>query len=264
MQIQNQEIIIFLVLTTLAFLIAPIFVLVYIKKYNSRKQKDYLEQLHLKERFSQELLQTRMEVQEQTLQTLAADLHDNVGQLLSLTAATLEVSEGEGENDLKERLQSGHDLVIKSIQEIRELSKMMNGTSLLKKGLENAMAIELEYIRKTKLFLVDFAYTKQSEFHRPGDIDLIIFRIFQEIMNNIIKHSKAEKVALRVADEPTQFLLIVKDNGIGFDYENTLTQQGLGLSNIEKRVSLLSGEVEFQKLDPNGTMVTLKIPFPHE
>jgi signal transduction histidine kinase len=264
MQIQTTEIIYFLILTTVLFLLAPAFVLIYIKKYNNRKRIDHFEQISIRASFERELLQTQVEVREQTMQTLAADLHDNIGQLLSLTAATLDISEDEQKDELKDRLKTGRALVIKSIKEMRLLSKIMQGTGILKKGLENAISMDVEYIKKTKIFDVIFEASTTLSGKQSPDRELIIFRIFQEVMNNIIKHSKATRVLINLDYTNESMTLELNDNGVGFDYSANSSVEGLGIQNIEKRVVLLSGSVRFEKAAPHGTIVYVKIPIIYE
>ncbi|MES1226785.1 MAG: histidine kinase, partial [Bacteroidota bacterium] len=89
MQILSKDIISLVGLATVVFLIAPVAIIVYVVLYNIRKKRHREETEQLKINFENELLKSQMEVQEQTMQTIAANLHDNIGQLLSLTVVTL-------------------------------------------------------------------------------------------------------------------------------------------------------------------------------
>ena len=115
-----------LILTiTLIFLIAPAFILLYIVVYNRRKKKHMEEKEMMKLTFETELVKTQYEVQEQTMQTIGAELHDNIGQLLSLTSLTLNSIELDNQTKAKQKIETAIDLTIRSIKELRLLGKLL-------------------------------------------------------------------------------------------------------------------------------------------
>src|ERR1700741_941566 len=117
----NEEIRNLVIIITLIFLLAAVFIVVYIFIYNERKKKHIEEKAQMKLTFEAELAKTQYEVQEQTMQTIGADLHDNIGQLLSLTSLTLNSVEVENPKKAKQKVDTAIDLTLRSIKEMRLL-----------------------------------------------------------------------------------------------------------------------------------------------
>src|SRR3569833_2855451 len=141
-----------IIITTLIFLIAPAFLMLYIFIYNRRKKKHMEEKEQMKVILEAELLKTQMEIQEQTLQTIGTDLHDNIGQLLSLTSLTLNSIELDNPDKAQQKVDAAIELNLKSIKEMRQLGKLLHGEQLVKLGLEEAIRSEINWIEKSGRF----------------------------------------------------------------------------------------------------------------
>src|SRR5476651_399557 len=124
-----------IIIATLIFLIAPAFILLYIFIYNRRKKKHIEEKAQMKLNFEAEIVKTQLEIQEQTMQTIGADLHDNIGQLLSLTSLTLGSIELNDLTKVREKVNAAIDLTGRSITEMRQLGKLLQGEQLIASGL---------------------------------------------------------------------------------------------------------------------------------
>lgn len=133
MQILSKEIVFLITITTAIFLIAPIFLIVYVSLYNKKKARHQEEKEALKKTFELELLKSQFEVQEHVMETIATNLHDNIGQLLSLTSITLSSIKTDGLQG--EKVNTAGELVLRTIQELRQLSKIMSGQELLRLSL---------------------------------------------------------------------------------------------------------------------------------
>jgi signal transduction histidine kinase len=94
----------------------------------------------------------------------------------------------------------------------------------------------------------------------PETIELSLYRIAQELINNIIKHAQATEVHVQLLQQRTQALLIVEDNGLGFDL--TRASSGLGLLNVQSRASTVQGEVQWEQRTGGGTSVIVRVPIP--
>ena len=92
----------------------------------------------------------------------------------------------------------------------------------------------------------------------PQKIEITIYRIVQELINNIIKHSKADEVSVQLFNSNNTIILIVEDNGVGFAKEKN--KKGIGLLNITSRLDMVNGNVNFEPSPKSGTLVTIKIP----
>jgi signal transduction histidine kinase len=261
MQISAKDLILLISLASLVFLIAPLFLILYVRSYNIKKKKYTEEKEHMQRIYEQELLNTRIEVQEQTMQTIASDLHDNIGQLLSLSSLILGSVNTEQPEKVKEKITAAHDLTILSIKELRELAKRIQGSQLISSGLHEAMALELDYLKKSLVYAIDFKISGEVKQSNDPDRDIIVFRLFQELLNNIIKHAHATEIGVILEYYGSVFKLKVNDNGSGFNFSEGIGKRGMGLDNIQRRVSMLGGEVSFNSSSGEGTQVTVFIPY---
>jgi len=260
MQTSNQEIATIIALSTLVFLLAPAFLLVYISSYNRRKKHHITEKQTLQKEHESDLLKTQLEVQEQTMKTIAAELHDNIGQLLSLTSLTLGSITVSDEKTAK-KLDDSQQLVRRSIKELRQLANLLHGEKILETGLINAIIYEAEWLKKSGNYVVNFDNNIKEDPGQSNEKDLILFRLLQEVINNIIKHSSATKISIILDHFEDNLLLSISDNGIGFVLDE-VKKNGMGLANLFRRTKLLQGEIEILSAIDKGTTVAIKVPYP--
>ena len=204
-----------------------------------------------------------MEVQEQTLQTVAYDLHDNIGQILSLTAITLTSIDLDDRPRLSQKIDDAGELIKRSIAELRQLSRLLHGEELINKGLVSAVEFELEWLNKSERYQLSFVNEGFVSIVGQRDNETIIFRLFQEIINNAIRHANATVIHVAIAQVKKSLTLTITDNGKGFDVTETLKQRGgMGLHNIQKRTAILNGSARFDSAPGRGTTVQIIIPYP--
>jgi len=259
----NDDIKSLIIITTLIFLIAPASIVLYIFVYNKRKKKHIEEKAQMQLTFEAEIAKTQLEVQEQTMQTIGADLHDNIGQLLSLTSLTLNSIELDDPAKAKQKIDASIDLTLRSIKEMRQLGKLLQGDQLISLGLSEAIRHETTWMERSGRY--EITYLQDDEMPAAGnqDKDLIIFRILQEVLNNIIKHAAATQINIRLCYTNGILQLNVKDNGVGFNTDSQLTKQhGMGLTNIQKRAAIVGGETVIISNPGEGTSITISIQYP--
>lgn len=186
--------------------------------------------------------------QENEREHLGRELHDNINQIL--TTARLYIEYALSEEKMRMQLmESSRDFIITAIREVRELSKTLVPASLDEKGLTHALD---DLIQKVKLLNTIEITTKYS-FHEgklSPKFRLAIFRIIQEQLNNIVKHSKASRASIVIKESSTDLILKVNDNGIGFD--TTSKHEGLGFKNILSRATLYGGVVSINSAIGKG------------
>lgn len=256
----NAEIKNLVVICTLIFSIVPIALLLYVSLYNKRKKK-HIEEKEKLRLANEELIKAQHEIREQTMQTIGTDLHDNIGQILSLTALTLKSIKAEEPNKILNKVDTAVELISRSIQEMRQLGKLLQGDQLVAKGLDEAIKQEITWIKKSGSYTVKHTQTGTVPPRDPKK-DLILFRVVQESLNNIIKHAQASKIKLDLNYQRNGLQLCITDNGIGFDLQNVLyLQNGMGLSHIQKRVALIGGEAMISSSVGKGTTITINIPY---
>jgi signal transduction histidine kinase len=224
------------------------FSLMWLQYYRRRKNKLIEEKEALKASYEQTLLQAQLEIQEQTLRKISHEVHDNIGQLLSLASINLETLSAP---DLQ-KLGFTTALVNKALSELRDLSKSLNPERVIQVGIVESIRHELAQLEKT-----GYHTTLQADEHLqqlPPDKTIILYRMIQEVMNNIIKHAKATEVTVRIYKENNDTLLTVSDNGKGFD---TAAQNaaGIGLQNLRYRSAMIDAAMQIQSAPAQGTTV---------
>jgi two-component system NarL family sensor kinase len=255
----QQEIFNTLELITIFFILLISIIITTAILYHNRK-KIYLAEV---ENFQNILLQSQWEVQEHTLQTIGGELHDNIGQLLSLTNLTLHSIELNEHEKALQKIGSVIDLNKQSIRELRSLGKLLQGQHLISKGLEEAIHLEIDWIEKAGRFKIIHSINGEKPSFSNQDKDLILFRIIQETINNAIKHSDATTLKVLCIYLEMAIKVIIADDGIGFDVGQLDSKtQGLGLQNIQKRTQVIGGSLSIESSPGKGTSIEIIVPYP--
>lgn len=236
--------------------------MLYVDLYNKRKKKHIEEKEAMKKLYEDELLRTQMEVQEQTLKTIAADIHDNVGQLLSITRLTLSTIDVQA-SPLKaqQKVDDALLLISNSIRELRQLASVLYAENLLAQGLENAVTNEVKWLSRSDQYEIVCSKTGERKPGVDAKKELISFRLIQELLNNIIKHANASKISIHFSYAEENLQVMIEDNGKGFNLEEAIEKSaGMGLHNLFKRAKMIGGELSIDSKKDQGTQALLKIP----
>lgn len=193
-------------------------------------------------------------MQEQTFQTISQEIHDNIGQILSLIRLNISTIETEENSPSERKVITSKELLDQAIEDLRDLSKRLNTEYVSRQGLAELLRFQLNLIQKTGL------YETILEVHgeeRPLDAEkkLIIFRIAQEALNNILKHAQAKDISVLLMYLPVKIILSIKDDGKGFSPE--LAQKSLGLQNMAHRAGLIGASFTLQSKPGEGTLAQL-------
>lgn len=252
-----------IVIISIFLLIVAIGIIILVLVYQKRQLKYLQEKQQLQHHFHQELLHTQLEIQEQTFKHISQEIHDNIGQILSLARLHVNTMNPEDAGDVTEKIQDADQLIGKAIQDLRDLSKSLNTAFIADVGLLRAIEYELKLIKKITAYSVSF-HIEGQPFSLSPQQELILFRIFQEVLNNIIKHAKASEVSLHACYDATNFVLRMKDNGQGFDMRSDApTNQaatGMGIRNMKSRAQLIHAAIAIQSAVTQGTAVTVTVP----
>ena len=231
--------------------------------YKKRQTQLIIEQEMIKASFEAELLRTVIEVQEQTRKNLASELHDNIGQLLSLTNVTLASINFQYPEKAEQKITDTQHLVTRSIKELRQLSKLIHGEHFIQQGLTTSIEQEINWLQRNGLYTVHSHLDLSTAPASNSDKDLFVFRLLQESFNNILKHACADTIHVALHYDQGFLHLEISDNGIGFDAAAVNTaKQGLGLPNMQKRIQLLQGSMLVNATPQKGTHIIFQIPYP--
>jgi two-component system NarL family sensor kinase len=246
--------------TTVLLLLLGSFVIfmfiLYRKKQRAHKEKESL--------FQQTILQSQLEIQEQTMLTISQEIHDNIGQVLSLAKLNLGTIDLNKPETLTQKITDSRELVGKAIQDLRNLAKGLNTSFIKEMGLLRSIEYELDMVRRSGGFI-----TRLNTLGIPVKLDtqkeLILFRIVQEVFNNIIKHAEATELLIEINFLPGVVTITITDNGKGFDFTlqdiNENPNFGLGLRNMQSRAQLVGAQFNLTSIPRIGTTVILSLPF---
>lgn len=205
-----------------------------------------------------EITEATIQAQEKERTELGKELHDNINQILSTTKLYIDMALTE--TDIREELlQKTYRNISSAIEEIRMLSKSLVPPSLGDIGLKEAVSELIASLNISQRIKLTLKTTRIETVSMPDNIKLMAYRIVQEQVNNIIKHSKATTAEIKLAVSKKMLNITVKDNGIGFDAKRKST--GIGLSNITSRAELHNGKVDVVSSPGNGCTLKVSLPF---
>lgn len=227
--------------------------------YRQKQMQTFKEKEMLKVNFERQLLESQLEVQENIFDTISREIHDNVGQVLSLAKVQLNVMEESADTNMS-LVREVKDGVGKALTDLRDISKSLSTDRVKFADLPDSIETELKRFERAIGLQTHFALVGA-----PREIQenkkLIIFRIIQESLQNILKHANATRVEVDMHYYATSLGIKVKDNGVGFAQNGGHGRSGLGLSNIVKRAGLIGGNASIESEPGGGTTVQLTISY---
>jgi PAS domain S-box-containing protein len=224
---------------------------------------DISEKKLMEERLLEQVIQEQKNIakavvnaQEKERAEIGMELHDNINQLLA--ASNLYLSHGLSQADHKPFILQSKEYIVKAMEEIRKLSHVLVGPAHEKTmGLIAAVEELISNISIVKEININFNYSTYDENESEIGLKTVIYRIIQEQMSNILKHAKASEVKIELKKEQNDLILVITDNGQGFD--TSVKGKGIGLKNIRNRAELYDGTVKI--VCPPGKGCKMKIVF---
>lgn len=252
-----KEDILLIIYFIVVILLLTAFVVVFFMVYQKRKNKFLLEKYEAEKRFEQEIFQSKLEIQEQTLKMVGWELHDNIGQLLSVAKMQLNIFGGSLQEPEKNRILEIGEVVGSSLQEVRSLSKSLNNEIVEYMGLEGSIKNELARferinVLKPKLEIIG----EKTEIDQKDSI--ILFRILQEFCSNVIKHAKAKNLLVSLNYTTDMLYIEIADDGEGFSLNEI--EKSSGLINMKSRAEMLGAKFELDSAPGKGTKMKLEYP----
>jgi len=222
--------------------------------FKVNKEKKEAEQL-----YETQLYATKYEIQQLTMDNIGKEIHDNIGQ--KLTLASIYTQQLEHENSsagTKEAIGNISGILNETLWEMRELTKSLTQNSIAEQLIYDLIEKECERVEKLKIIQAKFlCYNKKLDLET--EIKTIIVRIVQEFIQNSIKHSECETISIVMHSNSGKIVLVLTDDGKGFDPERRYTN-GMGLKNMEKRVKMLNGTIALESKLSFGTKITITLP----
>lgn len=219
--------------------------------YLKRKNTLLREKERMSVEFEKTLLSSKLEIQEQTFTHIGREIHDNIGQVLSLVRINLNTLNAPKD---EQKINLMDTLMEKAITDLRNLSHSLDSDLIRNKGwLKAAEGIFLDLQRaKTHQVTIE---TQENLPTISNERSIILYRMIQEVVNNIIKHAFAKEIKFSAEIQNRDILISIKDNGNGFDMSGV--NGGVGLQNLKSRAKMINANVEIQSDFSKGTQVTI-------
>lgn len=247
-----------ILLTTFIFLLAPLALVVYVTIYNKRKKKHIEEKANLKNAFQQELLKTQIEVQEETLGNVGREIHDNITQVLSFVKLNLALAVNAEPADQQKKINESRELIARAINDLRHLSKSLNFEHIMQHGLLNALQAEADRINNSGIIQINLRIDGDS-YSLGAQRELVFFRIFQESLNNTLKHAGASRINITLQYSEQLFNLTLEDDGMGFSPDEMQGNAGSGLKNMQNRAAMMGAVTSLYSSPGKGCSINVTL-----
>lgn len=252
-------------ISTLLILFFGATVIYFLFLYQKKRFRHQREVLELREAFGQTLLQSKLEIQEQTLDHISKELHANISHLVSLININLSEILPQSPETTRENIIETKSLAKQLMGELKALSASLNTDHIMHIGFAKAFENELNRVAKAKKYQLTATITG-SPYRMPAENEIILYRLCQEVLNNVVKYAKASTLSAAIDYNPHCFRLRITDNGIGFDpataLEESADRKSTGLINMRKRASLIDAQFKLHSRPGQGTTVEIIIANP--
>ncbi|MBX9783041.1 MAG: hypothetical protein K2X48_07095 [Chitinophagaceae bacterium] len=227
----------------------------YQRKFRFARQMETIEEENQKN-----LLLSQLEIQEQTFHYISQEIHDHIGQRLTLARLYLNSRK---ETDLvteEELIEQSAELIGIAINDLKYLSRTLTADLIKDNGLIKAVELEAERLNKLSGLTIQIITTGNTVFMNAAS-ELIIFRIVQEALQNIMKHAQATEASIHLDYKKDLLAVTITDNGKGMEINSLTNRNGQsGLKNMEQRALMLNGHFSMNSEPLKGTKILLETP----
>lgn len=256
---------------TAVLLMMAVFIIIFVAYYQQKQAKQQLALKELQEEHRRELMAATFRGQEEERKRLAADLHDGIGTMLSVTKMSLNQVErqinGDGSIRTSIQIQKTRAMLDETMTNVRRISRDLVPTTLDRFGL--LPALEELADRASEGDIQVRLDCPDDLSHLSPPLNLMLYRIAQELVNNAIRHARASHIDIQLYcfqshSSENEVRLSVIDDGVGFDFDAIMEDKrgGLGLRNIESRLSVVHGHVTFDVAPGRGSQIHIQVKLP--
>ncbi len=264
MRSSDEEVFMAVVLTSFAMVFLVSIIVYAIVRYQSRLRIHLQEVNELKASYQEEIHKAQLEIQEETFRHISQEIHDNIGQILSL--ARLQLSTLKDTTLINRKIETSKQLIDQAIDDLRHLSKRLNTEYISRQTLTDSLQLQVSYIEKAGLYTTQLNVQGEAVLLQP-DVKLILFRIVQEALNNALKHAQASHLSIWLTFTPKSVFIRVEDNGQGFDTSKSGLPdeqvKGVGTQSMQYRARLIGAQLTIQSKPGHGTVVELRYTLPY-
>jgi len=224
-----------------------------------RRVQERTQQLQKTQKELSNLSRHLIQTQEEERRRIALELHDQFGQDLALLSIEIEQLKQKAPQFQAKQLQKLTTLATKIASQVQTLSHQLHPSTLTHLGLVAASRSLCQEVSESSDIQIDFSHSDVSR-SIPQEVSTCLFRILQEALTNVVKHSGAKTAQVKLAGSPSEIQLQILDSGVGFDPESTGSRGGLGLISMRERISLLGGEFLIESRPSGNTWIKACVP----
>ncbi len=223
--------------------------LVWMLVSQKRRNNFLLAQKAAEQAYDRAVSVAQLEAKEATLRNISWELHDNIGQLLTLAKIQI----GTARKDTSHICEATHT-ISRSLSELRSLSKLINPERTKKRNLVQAVTVEVE--RFNRLQFLDASVTSGCTTKRlKTGVEIILFRVLQEFFNQTLQYAQATQLTVDIQYEKDYLRIKAHNNGIGFDVNNPALRRKLALTTMQQKARLIGADIELTSNEVNGTVL---------
>lgn len=249
----------------LLFFVSLVFMLLLIGLYLAYRNRQHKQEAKLRNtviEMNKKRSNAALEAEIRERKRIGQNLHDSLGYLLSLAglqASVLHKKKQITEEKRIELLQSLMESIDEAFNEVRNISHNLSPSLLSERGLKGALKNISSRVNQSTKLRMSFDTFGLGE-NLEELIENALYRTIQEIVNNTIKHAEASELFIQIAQDEKEITLMSEDNGKGFDYERTVNEAGMGLTNITSSIENLNGTIYIDTKPGRGTIISIIIP----
>ncbi len=252
-----------IIIGTGIMLIMAMFIVLFVMYYQRKQIEQQMRVKDMEAEFQRKLLEVSMASTEAERRRIAQDLHDDIGALLSVTKLTFNALYGQlGSKDQAERLaKQVREALDETISHVRRISRELVPTTLERFGLPAALQEFAAKSISSHTVRITFGYSGDENIRLEPKVELMLYRVAQELINNALKHSGGTNVHVQLSLPPETFGLVVEDNGHGFNLQEAHTRPspGLGLDSIEGRLRVINGKINYETGPQKGCRAVVEL-----
>jgi signal transduction histidine kinase len=259
----ETEVIVFIALVSLAIIAFVVMTVALLLQYRKKKvsyehEKVAAEQLH-----KTELLNVKLEVQQETMQHIGTEIHDSVSEKLTLASLHLQHTEYQNQYpELKDILILSSSLINESLDELRLLSRRLLKQPDGHTDIVQSLQTECNRVAQLKLCAIHFE-SDCNNISLDTKVANTLLRIVQESIQNSLKHAHCSNISITLQNKQPPFALRISDDGIGFDADTAQASQGFGLKSIKKRAAIIGAQFVQESCPGKGTHIQIVFPQQH-
>jgi signal transduction histidine kinase len=257
----QPDINIIIVSFSLVYLLLVGIIISIVLRAHKRKVEFLLDKQRAQLEFEAIIARTRTEIQEQDFKNISWELHDNIGQLLSVAKMQLTLITQPQNSEDSRILSETADLISEVLGQIRMLSRSLNHEYIAFNGLLRSVQMEVD--RLNRLHFLNAVLNINGDIAAiDPDREILLFRMVQEVLSNVIKHARATALHIAIDFGIDQIVIRIEDNGVGFHQHTNGVD--IGISNLISRAGLLGATIDFTEAQPQGTRVHIICPLTPE